>query len=74
MTITITEVKSTLGNFKAWQGGKDRLDRIKELGIEEQATQYIVECLGDTLRDVALNDFLWFEMDEFIEQYEEDEE
>lgn len=73
LEITKTEF-TTLGNFEAWGGATSRLDSIKELEIEEEATQYIIDCLGDSLEDGTLNDFLWFEMDEFIEQYEEDEE
>lgn len=68
--ITVTRELS-LENFEAWSGAVDRLERIKELDIVEEATNFINECFGYTeIDETALNDFLWFEMDEFIESFE----
>ena len=64
----------SLMDFEAWSGGKNRLDRIIELDIVEEASDYIAECMGTELTETELNDFLWFEMDDFIEDYEEEEE
>nr|DAG96693.1 MAG TPA: hypothetical protein [Herelleviridae sp.] len=75
MEFTITKTTDIeLSEFEAWSGAVSRLDRIVELGIEEEASDYISECLGTEIDETDLNDFLWFEMDEFIEQYEEEEE
>lgn len=70
----VTKKDIELNEFEAWSGAVSRLDRIVELGIEEEASDYIAECLGTEIDETDLNDFLWFEMDEFIEQYEEEEE
>lgn len=67
----IKEEEIILGNFEAWSGAVSRLYRIIELDIEDEASEYIQMCLGDRFSDTDLNDFLWFEMDDFIEQYEE---
>jgi hypothetical protein len=69
-------VETTLKEFKAWAGGLDRLNRIKELDKEEEAESIIVdmlECTEDAT-DVTVNDILWFEMDEYIEQWEQEQE
>lgn len=66
----------TLGEFKAWAGGKDRLETIKELDILNEAQQEIemlIEGAGE-VTETVINDILWFEMDEFIAQFEEEEE
>ena len=73
MEFTIKQ-EMTLGNFKAWSGGKDRLDKIIELDIIDEASEFISENIGTELDETELNDFLWFEMDDFIEGYEEEEE
>lgn len=73
MEFTIKQ-EMTLEDFGAWSGGKDRLDRIIELDIVEEASDYIAEVMGTEMTETELNDFLWFEMDDFIEDYEEEEE
>ena len=73
MEFTIKQ-EMTLENFEAWSGGKDRLNKIIELDIIEEASEFISENIGTELDETELNDFLWFEMDDFIEEYEEDEE
>lgn len=70
----VKENTINLGEFEAWSGGLDRLNKIIDLGIEDEAEEYINEFLGTRIDETDLNDFLWFEMDEFIEQYEEEEE
>lgn len=70
LTVTVTNDVSLL-EFKAWSGGADRLKAIEKLGIEEEAEQYIIDNLGESVEDVTLNDFLWFEMDDFIEEHEQ---
>ena len=73
MEFTIKQ-EMTLENFGAWSGGKDRLNKIIELDIIEEASEFIFENIGTELDETDLNDFLWFDMDDFIEEYEEDEE
>lgn len=73
MEFTIKKEMS-LDNFEAWSGGRDRLNKIIELDIVEEASEYIWEVLGTEMTETELNDFLWFEMDDFIEDHEEEEE
>lgn len=70
MSLKIIEEMS-LGDFKAWSGGESRLATIKELDIVNEAEDYIIEMYGsDVMDDATLNDILWFEMDDFIEEHE----
>lgn len=70
MALKIVEEMS-LGNFKAWSGGASRLAVIKELDVVNEAEDYIIEMYGSDVMDATtLNDILWFEMDEFIAQYD----
>ena len=65
-----------LETFKAWGGAVSRLEEIKELDITYIVQIYIEELL-DGKEDVTatdINDLLWFEMDDFIEYYKEDED
>lgn len=60
-----------LSEFKAWSGAKDRLNTIIELGIVEEAENYIKGMIGEeVISETTLNDILWFEMDYFIAEYE----
>ena len=61
----------SLLEYKACGGGADRLKAIEELGIDEEAEQYIIDNLGESVEDTTLNDFLWFEMDDFIEEHKQ---
>lgn len=65
-----------LEDFQAWSGGLNRLDRIKELEILDEAQQEIEDFLAGTgaVTETTINDILWFDMDDFINQYEDDEE
>ena len=69
---TITKEISLL-DHNAWSGAISRMEQIEELDIVDEATQYILDCLGDEFSETELNDFIWFEMDEFIEHYETEE-
>ena len=65
-----------LETFKAWGGAVSRLEEIKELDITYIVQIYIEELL-DGKEDVTatdINDLLWFEMDDFIEYYKEEED
>lgn len=72
MTLYIKETFN-LNTFEAWSGGADRLEAIKELGIVDEAQEYIEEALSNGVQLVTpteINDLLWFGMDEFIEYHE----
>ena len=65
-----------LDTFEAWGGAVSRLEEIKELDITYIVQIYIEELL-DGKEDVTatdINDLLWFDMDDFIEYYKEEEE
>ena len=66
----VVEEEMSLGNFEAWSGAVNNLDKIIEADLEEEASEYIQMCLGDRFSDTDLNDFLWFEMDDFFEEHD----
>lgn len=63
----------SLLEHNAWSGAINKLKQIEDLDIVDEATEYILNYLGEEFSETDLNDFIWFEMDEFIEQYETDE-
>lgn len=73
-------IKYTVGmnleDFKAWSGGLDRLERIVELGKVQEAENIIMDMLEcyEEVTDTTVNDLLWFEMDDYLEEWEEEEE
>lgn len=74
MTTFIIKQEIELAEFKAWSGAVSVLEQIIELDIMEEASAYIIECLGNEFTDTELNDLLWFDMDDFIQDYEEENE
>ena len=61
-----------LREFKAWAGGSETLEKIREFDIThpgsmEAAQQYIEECFGDEIDETAINDMLWFDEDEILD-------
>ena len=64
----------SLYDFEAWSGGKDRLDKAIELDVVGDLENYIFEMFGDSFSEGDLNDILWFEVDEFLEDFEMDED
>lgn len=71
-----------LSEFKAWSGGSDTLEKIREFdithpGAMNAAQRYIEECLGDEATETQINDMLWFEDDAILDAigyYEEPSE
>ena len=74
-----------LSEFKAWSGGADTLEKIREFdlnhpGAMEAAQRYIEDCLGDEATETQINDILWFEDDAILDaigycaDYEEDDD
>lgn len=76
------EYKKTIESFEdlkelCWGGATDRLEEIEYLCIEDEFMDYLNEMLGDekTLEsDTEINDFIWFECDDWIEEHKGDEE
>ena len=60
-----------LEEFKAWSGAVSRLDKIINYDMVDEATDYIMTMFGDTFTETELNDILWFEMDELLEEIEQ---
>jgi len=56
-----------LENFKAWSGGKDTLDEIVEHGKLEEANELLSEIFPEAVKEVTINDYLWFERDSIFE-------
>ena len=72
MTLHISK-EFYLEEFEPWGGAVSRLEEIKELGIVEEAQEYI-ETMFDGVEVVTttdINDLLWLGMDDFIEYFAE---
>ena len=64
-----------LSEFKAWSGGKDRLDEAIKYDMVDELQDFIIQLWGtDELTDTQLNDTLWFECDDFLAEVIEDYE
>ena len=60
-----------------WSGALQRLDEIEELDLEDEFMDYLEEIFCDeTPSLIDINDFIWFECDDWIEEHkgEEDDE
>ena len=70
------EKEFDLGTFETWGGAVGRLDDIIELGIVEQAQEYMEDMLdnGNPVTSTDINDLLWLGMDDFIEYFAEMQE
>lgn len=59
-----------------WSGALQRLDEIRDLNLEDEFMAYLSDMLSYskdlTLTDI--NDFIWFEVDDWIEEHKEGEE
>lgn len=58
-----------------WSGALQRLDEIRDLDLEDEFMEYLSDMLSYskdlTLTDI--NDFIWFEVDEWIEEHKGEE-
>ena len=65
-----------LETFQAWGGAVSRLEEIKELDITYIVQTYIEEIFSgrEDVTATDVNDLLWFDMDDFIEYYKEEED
>lgn len=61
-----------------WSGAIQRIEEVEELDDDKQQefVDYVIEMLEDNehLSTTTLNDFIWFECDDFIEELKEEEE
>lgn len=71
MTFYISK-EFNLYDFEAWSGGLAIYRKLEDLDALEEAEEYIAECLANQeyVTETDVNDFLWFEMDDFIEELE----
>ena len=68
------EIKKTidgLDEFKFWGGAIKRYNEIVELGIENEVLSIIEEQYPDGLSETELNDCIWFDFDDMIEEMKE---
>ena len=73
MKITSENYIDSIAEFKAWSGGVERLDWILEHGYEDYFTQLIDDIFCGEVDETTLNDFLWFEADDYIQELQEQE-
>lgn len=61
-----------------WSGAIQRIEEVEELDNDKQQefVDYVIEMLEDNehLSTTTLNDFIWFECDDFIEDLKGEEE
>lgn len=59
-----------------WSGALQRLDEIRDLNLKDEFMEYLSDTLSYskelTLTDI--NDFIWFDCDEWIEEHKGGEE
>lgn len=69
MDFTITEEKlyEGLSNFDFWSGAVDSWQAIEEAGLVEEAEQMIFERLGEQIERTYLNDYVWFDLADDLE-------
>lgn len=71
MSLTIKEELYSLNDFDFWNGAVSRYEEIKKLGLENKVMEIIEEQYPEGLTDTELNDLIWFEFDDFIEEIKE---
>lgn len=59
-----------------WSGALQRLDKIRDLNLEDEFMEYLSDILSysKSLTLTDINDFIWFEVDEWIEEHKGGEE
>lgn len=68
------EIKKTidgLDEFKFWGGAIERYNEIVELGIDNEIFSIIEAQYPDGLSETELNDCIWFDFDDMIEEMKE---
>lgn len=67
--------KKTIEDFEdlkkmCWGGALDRIHEIEDYDMQEVFFEYVNECLEGFVdfKDIDINDFIWFDCDEWIEE------
>ena len=65
--IKYTVELNTIDNFDAWSGGLTMLNRVREAGKIEELDALLEELsdCGGFESDTQLNDFLWFDLENY---------
>lgn len=71
MSLIIKEELYSLNDFNFWGGAVSRWEEIQELGLENEIMEIISEQYPDGLTETELNDVIWFDFDDFIEEIKE---
>lgn len=63
-------VEKSLYEFKAWSGGKTRLDELKQHPAAFDAIEDLLEQMTQEreMTETDINDYLWFELDDELEE------
>lgn len=72
MSLTIKKEFYDLNDFNFWGGATSRWEEIQELGLEDDVMETIEDLYPNGLTDTELNDLVWFEFDDFIEENKEE--
>lgn len=59
---------------QCWSGALQTLEMIEQLGKEEELMELLDEMFPDEVDDTELNDFIWFDAENYIDLEEEEEE
>lgn len=57
------------GNFKPWDGAVPKWEDIIENDLLEELDAYLEELYPEGMTEDELNDFLWYEGDDFLDKY-----
>jgi len=72
------QIKKTL-NFEellenSWSGAVDVLKEVQQQHREDEAMQLIMEAFSDAPDETEVNDFIWFELPDEMNLYDEEED
>jgi len=67
------KVMMDFSDYRPWSGAQYTYDVVDKAGKLAELEQLAEECLGETVKETALNDFLWFERDFIFESLGIDE-
>lgn len=74
-TTTYIDDFEDLLNF-CWSGALQTLNIVQEHNAEDEFMKYLEENLlldDEAIEDTKLNDFIWFECDDFLESLDDEE-
>lgn len=79
MAITIQKEIDTFTDLmeNSWSGALETLREIESQGREDEAMQiieeYMNDCCAEIPTDTAVNDFIWFDLADIMNLYDEEE-